>query len=139
MYEKWLAYVQQLLNPSSRLQNALIISIPRIYWSSFLNRLDIFCKLHLLLLYCMIFCNYDLSRVILDVWMCKQNRCYSAIPDLAPGFYGSLCCNVVFLFFCFFCVVYIFVLFCRLQKCSQYFVQRTGSYKDQNRPNLRCR
>ena len=99
MYEKWVAYVQQLLNPSSRLQNAQIIRISTIYWSSSLNRLDICCKLHLLLLYCVVFYNYDLNMVILDVWMCKQDRCYSAIPDIASGFNGRLCCNVFIFFF----------------------------------------
>jgi hypothetical protein len=74
----------------------------------FLNRLDIYCKLHLLLLYCVVFCNYDLSRVILDVWMCKQDMYYSAISDLAVGFDWSSCCNVFF--FCFFFVLF-FALF----------------------------
>jgi hypothetical protein len=42
--------------------------------------------------------------------MCKQDICYSAIPDLAPGINGSSCCNVFF--FLLFCVVYIFALYC---------------------------
>ena len=70
----------------------------------FLNRLDI----HLLLLYCVVFCNYDLSQVILDVWMCKQDKCYSAIPYLAPGFNGSSCCHAWVFYFYF--ALFIFLL-----------------------------
>ena len=66
----------------------------------------------LLLWYCVVFCNYDLSRVILDVWMCKQDICYSAIPDLAPGINGSSCCNVFF-FVILRCLYFCFVLFWR--------------------------
>ena len=81
----------------------------------FLNRLDIHCKLHLLLLYCVVFCNYDLSRVILYVWMCKQDRSYSVIPDQDPGFNGSSRCNVVvFLLVILRCLYFCFVLFWRL-------------------------
>ena len=43
--------------------------------------------------------------------MCKQDICYSAIPDQDPGFNGSSRCNVGF--FCWlFCVVYIYALYC---------------------------
>jgi hypothetical protein len=99
--------VTQCINYKHHKNILILMEIP------FLNRLDI----HLLLLYCVVFCNYDISRVILDVWMCKQDRSYSAIPDQDPGFNGSSRCNVWFVFGWLFCVVYIFALYC-IEECK---------------------